>query len=62
MGSVTINKKEYERLKADKARIEYLEKVAEVGRIRFLGQDFSFPIPTMSMRDIIDTYRLNHKL
>lgn len=62
MATITINKKEYEQLKADKARIEYLETVVKAGEIKFLGRDFRFSIPKMSVRDMIDYYKLNNKL
>jgi hypothetical protein len=59
--NIVISKKLHKQLLEDKARVDYLEKVAERGWITLLGLKLGLPKPEASIRNTLDSYRFNDK-
>lgn len=59
--NVVISKKLHKQLLEDKARVDYLEKVAERGWISLLGLKLELPKSEVSIRNTLDSYRFNDK-
>lgn len=59
--NIVISKKLHKQLLEDKARVDYLEKVAERGWISLLGTKLGLPKPVASIRNTLDSYRFSDK-